>query len=231
MAKVVKGGRRFSFTALVVIGDGAGRVGLGYGKAKEVPLAIQKGTEEAKKNLFAVPLAGTTIIHPSSASMGAGRVLLKPAAPGTGVIAGGAARAILEEAGIHDVLCKSLGSANHINVARATIAGLKALKRPDEIARLRGLSAEEFIPKGLLEAYQRDPSAARHVPDEVALMADLKVTQVRSAIGTKPKHRGTLRALGLGRIGKSNILPDRPRSAGMIARVPHLVTVEEVATA
>jgi small subunit ribosomal protein S5 len=155
VAKVVKGGRRFSFTALVVVGDGNGRVGLGYGKAKEVPLAIQKGTEEAKKNLFEVPLAGSTITHPVLGATGGGRVLLKPAAPGTGVIAGGAARVILEEAGIHDVLCKSLGSSNHINVARATIAALHSLKRPDEIAALRGLPADQFVPRGLLKAYEQ----------------------------------------------------------------------------
>jgi len=118
-----------------------------------VPLAIQKGTEEAKRNLFEVPMAGGTIIHPVLGQTGGGRVLMKPAAAGTGVIAGGAARVILEEAGVHDVLCKSLGSANHINVARATIDGLKSLQRPDEIAERRGIAAEEFVPKGLLNAY------------------------------------------------------------------------------
>jgi small subunit ribosomal protein S5 len=167
VAKVVKGGRRFSFTALVVIGDGAGHVGLGYGKAKEVPLAIQKGTEEARKNLFAVPLAGSTVTHPVIGEMGAGRVLIQPAAPGTGVIAGGAARSILEEAGIHDVLCKSLGSSNHINVARATIAGLASLRRPDEVAKLRGLDPEEIMPKGLWRAYQ-ETRRGPHRPTEVA---------------------------------------------------------------
>src|SRR3954462_5358612 len=154
VAKVVKGGRRFSFAALMVIGDGNGKVGLGYGKAKEAGLAMQKAVEEAKKNLFAVPLAGSTITHPILGESGAGRVLLKPAAPGTGVIAGGAARAILEVAGIHDVLAKSLGSSNNINVARATIGGLQALQRPDQVAKRRGLSAEEFTPKGLLNAYR-----------------------------------------------------------------------------
>ncbi len=160
VAKVVKGGRRFSFSALVVIGDGAGRVGLGYGKAKEVPLAIQKGTDEARRSLFSVPMAGSTIVHETIGELGAGRVMLKPAAPGTGVIAGGAARAILEEAGIHDVLCKSLGSPNHINVARATINGLKSLRRPDEVARLRGLEPDQFVPAALWKAYRETESAA-----------------------------------------------------------------------
>jgi small subunit ribosomal protein S5 len=167
VAKVVKGGRRFSFAALMVIGDGNGTVGLGYGKAKEAGLAVQKGIEEAKKNLFKVPLAGSTITHPVMGEAGAGRVLLKPAAPGTGVIAGGAARAILEMAGIHDILAKSLGSSNGINVAQATIAGLRSLKRPDEVARLRGKSAEEIAPSGMLKAYQ-ETQRGPHVPVEVA---------------------------------------------------------------
>ena len=167
VAKVVKGGRRFSFTALMVIGDANGKVGLGYGKAKEAGLAVQKGIDEARKNLFDVPLAGSTITHPVVGESGAGRVLLKPAAPGTGVIAGGAARAILEMAGIHDILAKSLGSSNGINVAHATIAGLKSLKRPDEIARLRGLSPGEVSPAGMLRAYEERQRGA-HEPTEVA---------------------------------------------------------------
>jgi small subunit ribosomal protein S5 len=163
VAKVVKGGRRFSFSALVVVGDGNGSVGLGLGKAKEVPAAIQRGIEEGKKNLIKVPLAGSTITHVVIGEHGAGRVLLNPAAPGTGVIAGGAGRAILEAAGVHDVLAKSLGSSNPINVARSVIEGLKMLKRPEDIARLRGKSAAEVTPAGLLRAYTERNRVQREI--------------------------------------------------------------------
>jgi small subunit ribosomal protein S5 len=154
VAKVVKGGRRFSFTALVTVGNNAGRVGVGYGKAKEVPSAIQKAIEIAKRNMVDVPMAGQTIIHDNIGEHGASRVLLKPAAPGTGVIAGGAVRQILEAAGIRDVLGKSLGSPTHINVAQATMAALMTQQRPDVVARARGKRAEEIFPPALLAAYR-----------------------------------------------------------------------------
>ncbi len=152
VAKVVKGGRRFSFTALVVVGDGDGQVGVGYGKAKEVPAAIAKGVEEAKKHFFRVPRIGDTIPHPIQGEAAAGVVLLKPASPGTGVIAGGPVRAVLECAGIHDVLSKSLGSSNPINIVHATVAALQGLVRPEEIAARRGLTLEEVAPAAMLRA-------------------------------------------------------------------------------
>lgn len=152
VAKVVQGGRRFSFTALVVVGDGEGTVGVGYGKAKEVPAAISKGVEEAKKNFFRVPLIQKTIPHPVQGEKAAGVVLLRPASPGTGVIAGGAVRAVLECAGVHDVLSKSLGSPNAINVVHATVAALKGLEQPEDVARRRGMRVEDVAPAGLLKA-------------------------------------------------------------------------------
>lgn len=153
VAKVVKGGRRFSFTALVVVGDGKGSVAVGYGKAKEVPAAIQKAIEIARRTMVQIPMAGQTVVHEHLGIHGASRVLVKPAAPGTGVIAGGAVRQILEAAGIKDALAKSLGSPTHLNVARAAMNALTGQRRPDDVAKLRGKKAEDIVPPGLLAAY------------------------------------------------------------------------------
>ena len=160
VAKVVKGGRRFSFTALVVVGDGDGTVGVGYGKAKEVPAAIAKGVEEAKKNFFSVPRIGRTIPHVVQGEAAAGVVFLRPASPGTGVIAGGPVRAVLDCAGIHDVLSKSLGSSNAINIVHATVAALKGLERPEAVAARRGLPIEHVVPAPLLRAQANARAAA-----------------------------------------------------------------------
>lgn len=166
VSKVVKGGRRFSFTALVVVGDGEGTVGVGYGKAKEVPAAIAKGVEEAKKNFFRIPLVRKTIPHLVQGEDAAGVVLLRPASPGTGVIAGGPVRAVLECAGVHDILSKSLGSSNAINIVRATVAALKQLEQPEAVAARRGLPLEHVAPAALLRARAEGEAEKRQAKEK-----------------------------------------------------------------
>jgi small subunit ribosomal protein S5 len=173
VAKVVKGGRRFSFTALVVIGDEVDRVGVGYGKAREVPLAISKAVDDAKKNLFAVPKHGSTITHEILGEWDAAKVFLRPASEGTGVIAGGGVRAVLELAGIRDVLAKSLGTTNPINMAKATVNGLQRLRRPEDVARARGLAVSQVLPvRRAAQATDADSASAEASDAPAAALQD-----------------------------------------------------------
>ena len=177
VAKVVKGGRRFSFTALVVIGDEVDRVGLGYGKAREVPLAISKAVDDAKKNLFTVPRHGTTITHEILGQFGAARVLLRPASEGTGVIAGGGVRAVLELAGIRDILAKSLGTTNPINMLKATVQGLQSLRRPDEVAATRGLTISQVLPISAKKDEEPEAEPVAAAAEEPVATADAEATE------------------------------------------------------
>ncbi len=235
VAKVVKGGRRFSFTALVVIGDEVDRVGVGYGKAREVPLAISKAVDDAKKNLFTVPKHGTTVTHEILGRFDAARVFIRPASEGTGVIAGGGVRAVLELAGIRDVLAKSLGTTNPINMAKATVDGLKKLRRPEDVAKMRGKTIAEVLPwrAPAEERRRRAPRPCRRRRRSRRRPRSRRprehgqgdADQERGSARTQ-RNRGTLRALGLGRIGKSNELKETPELAGMLRKVAHLVKVE-----
>ena len=205
VTKVVKGGRNMRFAALVVVGDRNGRVGFGTGKSQEVPEAIRKAVEAAKKNLIEVPMVGTTIPHEVRSEFGGAKVLLKPAVEGAGVAAGGAVRAVIELAGVADVTSKSLGSNTPINIVRATVEGLKQLKRAEEVAALRGISVSDLI-----------------------TMAQIKITLTKSPIGRKPEQRKTVVALGLGKLNSSVVKEDNAAIRGMVNAVSHLVTVEDV---
>ena len=205
VTKVVKGGKNLSFSALVVVGDGHGVVGFGVGKAKEVPSAIKKGIEAAKKRLIRVPLQGTTVPHPIVGKFGAGSVMLKPAPEGTGIIAGAAVRAVVEAAGVTNILTKSLGSANPHNVVRATFTGLSELKDPVLVARLRGKDLDEMADQ----------------------KKTLKVTLVKSTIGFNRNQGAVVQSLGLRRIRHTVTVADTPETRGMLHKVRHLVTVDQ----
>ena len=202
VAKVVKGGRRFSFTALVVIGDENDRVGVGYGKAREVPLAITKAVDDAKKNLFTIPKHGTTITHESLGSFGAARVLLRPASEGTGVIAGGGVRAVLELGGIRDILAKSLGTTNPINMAKATVDALKSLRRPEDVAKIRGLPISRVLPykPGVAEEQPETVEGLPTTPDVVPPAVRQRTPErppqpepvAEAAVVEEPKHEETI---------------------------------------
>ncbi len=193
VAKVVKGGRRFSFTALVVIGDEVDRVGVGYGKAREVPLAISKAVDDAKKNLFTVPKKGTTITHEILGEFGAARVLLRPASEGTGVIAGGGVRAVLELGGVRDILAKSLGTTNPINMLKATVDGLRRLRRPEDVARIRGLTVSQVlpIPARVEEPVAEEPAAQRPVRDSGPVEGETSAERVGGSPGEDQQQETT----------------------------------------
>ena len=227
VAKVVKGGRRFSFTALVVVGDEKSKVGVGYGKANEVPVAIQKGVERARRNLIEVPMHGSTITHQNTGVHSASRVLLKPASPGTGVIAGGGVRAVLELAGIHDVLSKSLGSQNPINLVKATMAALEGLRRPEDVAKLRGLSVHEVL--GLDDKKEEPPrpstADAQHSRPRSPRRREASSGQVLQR--RRPRSSSTRCARSAwARSARRPSVPTTTSTAGSCAPSRHLVEVK-----